>query len=437
MKQQQNQRIRYVLSGLILLVLFLNLLFTNYPLAEAQPLKGYTKPSVPVTLSAESWLDGSYQKYKEQAIADSSYMLPFLIRLHNEIEFYAFSKVHVQSIIQGQSGYLFDREDIAAYCGSDQVGTVFIEDQVRKLKFIEQQLKPYGKSIVVVLVPGKSSLLPEYLPANIPGPGRLTNLSQYVRQLETERVPFINFAAYFKRLKRSSSYPLFGKYAVHWSNYASTIASDSIIRYMEHLYGIDMTNCTWKTVKTQAAHGTDIDFLEALNLLHYPNLPKMGYPDYQYDLSEKQAKPPFLAIGDSYYWGLPEFQTPFSDYHFWFYNNEVYPETSVSSLFTYQLNLKAELAKHDIILFFASEANLKDLGWGAIDRIAQELKNPETIRFLHDDYTKKTQKIIQSIRGVPQWLQAITQKAAEKHISVDSMLTLDARWVYHQYEQKK
>lgn len=437
MKQQHNQLIRFALTGLILVVLFTNLLLNRYPLAEVQPLKGYTKPSVPVVLSVKSWMDGSYQKYKEQEIADSSYLLPFLIRLHNEIEFYAFSKVHVKSIIQGQSGYLYDHDDIAAYCGNDNVGSVYIEDQVRKLKFIEQQLKPYGKSVVVVLVPGKSSLLPEYLPLNIPGAGRVTNLSQYVHQLETENVPFINFAAYFKRMKRSASYPIFGKYAVHWSNYASAIASDSIIRYVEHLYSIDMANCTWKTVKTQVAHGTDVDFLEALNLLHYPTLPEMGYPQYQYDLNAKQAKPPFLAIGDSYYWGLPEFQTPFSDYHFWFYNNEVYPETSVSGLFTYQLNLKAELAKHDIILFFASEANLKDLGWGAIDRIAQELKNPETIHFLRDDYAKKTGDIIRDIRGVPQWLQAISQKAAEKHISVDSMLTLDARWVYHQYEQKK
>lgn len=434
---KQPQLIRSILTGVILAVLFLNLLLTQFPVFQVQPLKGYTQPSIPVTLTLKTWMDGSYQKYKEQEIADSSQLLPFLIRLHNEIEFYTFSKIHVKSIVQGQNGYLFDRDDIAAYCGSDNVGSVYIEDQVRKLKFIEEQLKPYGKTLVVVVVPGKSSLVPEYLPTTIGGPGRVTNLSQYIGQLKTEGVSYINFADYFKRMKRSSSYPIFGKYAVHWSNYASTIACDSIIRYVEHVYNIDLANCNWKEVKKQAAHGTDIDFLDALNLLHYPELPLMGYPEYQYDLNQRNAKPPFLAIGDSYYWGLPEFQTPFSNYHFWFYNNEVYPETSVLSLFTYQLDLKAELANHDIILFFASEANLKDLGWGAIDRIAQELKSPATINYLREDYRKKTGKIIQEMRGVPQWMQLISQKASEKHISVDSMLMLDARWVYHQYEQKK
>lgn len=429
--------LRYILTGVILTVLFINMLFTLFPVIQNEPLKGYTKPSIPVTLTLKSWMDGSYQKYKEQQIADSSEMLPFLVRLHNEIEFYTFSKVHVKSIVQGQNGYLFDRDDMSAYAGSDYVGSVYIEDQVRKLKFIEEQLKPYGKSLVVVIVPGKSSLSPEYLPTTMGGPGRVTNLSQYVRQLKTEGVSTINFADYFKRKKRSSSFPVFGKYSVHWSNYASAIAADSLIRYVEHLYSIDMVNCTWKEVKKQAAHGTDIDFLEALNLLHYPELPIMEYPNYRYELDNKNAKPPFLAIGDSYYWGLPEFQTPFSNYHFWFYNNEVYPESSVLSLFTYQLDLKAELANHDVIVFFASEANLKDLGWGAIDRIAQELKTPETVRYLHEDYNKKTGRIIQEMRGVPQWMQLISQKASEKHISVDSMLMLDARWVYHQYEQKK
>jgi hypothetical protein len=33
-------------------------------------------------------------------------------------------------------------------------------------------------------------------------------------------------------------------------------------------------------------------------------------------------------------------------------------------------------------------------------------------------------------------MKNIAQKAAEKHISLDSMLTLDAQWVLHQYEVK-
>jgi hypothetical protein len=56
-----------------------------------------------------------------------------------------------------------------------------------------------------------------------------------------------------------------------------------------------------------------------------------------------------------------------SNYHFWYYNKEIYPESATNWLSTEGLDLRDEIEKYDFIFILSTDANLPDFGWGFIE----------------------------------------------------------------------
>ena len=53
----------------------------------------------------------------------------------------------------------------------------------------------------------------------------------------------------------------------------------------------------------------------------------------------------------------------------------------------------------------------------------------DAIWVIEQDYKKKIDLKRKAIKEDPKWMNLIRQKAQERHLSVDSMITLDAIWV--------
>ncbi len=422
---------------MIMIVLFLPLVQTLFPVFELKPLNGYIQQLPETKLTVSNWLDGSYQKHEERYLMEHVGFREPLIRLHHQIDYSCFDIIHASTVFMGQNGYLYDQKHLEAYLGRDYIGDVSIKDKVNKLRFIQDKLAPYHKSVIVVFAPGKASFFPEHLPKGTPLPGFNTNIRGYLNEMKSQGIHTIDLFHYLKNEKENSHFPLMAKYGIHWSHYGSALATDSITKYMEHLYGIDLIDRSWTTAAEKPAHDTDIDLLVLLNLMKDPPLPKMGYPTTKIVAPKEKSKLPVLAIADSYFWGIDRFYYQyFTDYHFLSYNREVFPESSYSPVFAYQLDLKEQLAKHDVIIILATEANLSNLGWGFIEQTEQLLRDPATKSYLDDSYNRRLEFFKQGMRGDQNWMKNIAQKAAEKNISVEEMLTLDAQWVLHQYEVK-
>ncbi|MDH4474370.1 MAG: hypothetical protein QE487_17325 [Fluviicola sp.] len=421
----------------IMIVLLFPLVQTLFPVFDLKPLDGVIEEAPRVELTVSNWLDESYQKSEEKYLTQHFGFREFLIRLHHQIDYTCFDKINAPAVFEGQNGYLYDRKHLDAYLGRDFIGDVLIKDQVTKLRFIQDQLAPYHKSVIVVLAPGKASFYPEFLPKGSATQGYYTNIRGYLNELKSQGINYIDLYHYLKNEKKKATYPLFAKYGIHWSHYGAALANDSITSYLEHLYGVEIVDNSWSGVSLHPAYDTDIDLLVLLNLMKNPPLPEMAYPNIREIGVKERSKLPVLAIGDSYFWGIDRFFSRcFSNYHFWSYNMEVFPESSYSAVATYQLDLKEQLAKHDVILILATDANLSDLGWGFIDKAEKVLRDPATKRYLNNNYNRKLEFLKQGMRGDKNWMGNIAKKAAEKHISLDSMLTLDAQWVLHQYEVK-
>jgi len=228
----------------------------------------------------------------------------------------------------------------------------------------------------VVFAAGKGFYYTEYIPNQFKTKKILTNYAYYLKKTKELKINHIDFNDYFVKNKTKSKYPLYPQYGIHWSKYGMALAADSIIRYIENSRKIDMNNLGWKNVSVENPKEEDFDIEEGMNLLKRLKSFQMGYPQLQFEQDSLKAKPNVLMISDSFYWGMFNFgiSCVFDKSHFWYYNQEVYPETFTTPLTTDKVNLKKEIQDHDVIIIMATPATLPNFGWGSIERFYEILR---------------------------------------------------------------
>src|SRR3990167_7063072 len=77
--------LRKSLLVMIMIVLFLPLVQTLFPVFELKPLNGYIQQLPETKLTVSNWLDGSYQKHEERYLMEHVGFREPLIRLHHQI----------------------------------------------------------------------------------------------------------------------------------------------------------------------------------------------------------------------------------------------------------------------------------------------------------------------------------------------------------------
>jgi hypothetical protein len=193
---------RIGLLVIILFVLFAPILQELTGFFDLKPLNGFRKKTQEPELTYESWLSGDYQKESEKYLSENVGFHESLIRMTNQIDYSCFDQTHAHGMFVGQEGYLFDKKHLNAYLGNDFVGTDKIREQLTKLDFIQAQLKPFNKQIILVFAPGKVSFFPEYLPKNTAKRSVNTNIKTYLNELKSHQIPYIDFYHYFLRQKK-------------------------------------------------------------------------------------------------------------------------------------------------------------------------------------------------------------------------------------------
>lgn len=362
--------IRKILFLIILALLVIPYLQYKYNLIDIEPLKGAIVPTTEASLNTSTWFSGAYQPQQEKYINESFGFRNSFIRINNQISFSLFKKAEANGVVVGKENYLYEYGYIDAYYGTDFIGTDSIVSRMNKLKYIQDTLSKLNKSIVLVFAAGKGTFYPEYFPNKLKTKQGITNYETYVQQARKLRINYIDFNSYFVSQKHTSKYPLYPQYGIHWSNYGICLAADSIVKYIEKIRHIDMPNFYWNKVENDNPKEGDYDIADALNIMVKLHSFKMAYPQIEFENDSGKTKPSVLVIADSFYWGMfgkGIITRSFSENHFWFYNKEVYPSSDGVSLTTDQLNLKDEIAKHDVIIIMCTEAKLPKLGWGFIE----------------------------------------------------------------------
>ena len=432
-----NIKIRGGLFFGIMLILIVPFFQEKFHLMELAPLKGsVTAPQEPV-FSFNGWFTGEFQEQQENYLNEAFGFRNLFVRINNQIAFSLFNKAKANGVIIGKNNYLYEENYIKAYYGTDFIGNDSISHRMQKLRFIQEVLAKQNKNIILVFAAGKGSFYPEYFPDHVKREKGITNYEKHIELARSLGLNFIDFNKFFIENKNKSKYPLYPQYGIHWSYYGMSLAADSIIRYIEKMRNIDMPDLFWDKIEMAPPKISDYDIADGMNIKFRLKTFDMAYPNLQIQASEGKTRPSVLMISDSYYWDMFNFgiSKAFTNDHFWYYNNQVYPNSFKSPVETSQLDLRAQIAQHDVIIIMATEANLPGFGWGFIEN-AYNLLNNNSVSGVDAGFQEKLLVLREYIKSDKNWMEEITKKAAKRKISVDSMITLDATWQI-QNDQKK
>jgi hypothetical protein len=422
--------LRKILLFLLVGVLFFPLVQSRFELISIKPLNGAFIAAADTSFSIEGWFTGKYQAKKEKYLNENFGFRNPAVRLNNQVDFSLFAKTNVSKFVIGQQGCVYAKEHLDAYTGKDFIGEDSIRCRMQRLKFVQDTLAKMGKTFLLVFAPGKASFYPEYFPAQYSNaPVEKNNYRVHLKQSKELGVNYIDFNKYFIDNKYTSKYPLYPlKFGIHWSDYGTCVAMDSLVKYLEKKRNIDLPDFYWKEIKTATARNIDIDIVPAMNLLYFSSQDTMAYPRLMVQSAKGKKLPRIMTIGDSFYATLYNkgFTKAFSRNHFWYYNKSL-----VDLKPTRNIPLEEEIRNSDVILIVSTEANLKDMSWGFIDD-AYNLYAKGT-----RPYYDATLPMINYIKTDAAWMKSIQDKAAAKGIPTDSMLYLDVKWMLDEEAKKQ
>lgn len=419
----------------ILIVLVFPAIQKEYPVFHIKKLDGDFVLAEKPAFEWTDWFDGSFQMAYDKYLEDHIGFRDFLVRLTNQIDYTFFRIPHAEGVVIGKNDQLIEADYIRAYTGEDFIGEKYIDEKIRKLKFIQAYLKK-EKNIDLVLVfePGKASFYPEFIPDKyLDQVWDNTNYDTFLEKSIAYNVDFIDFRSYFISLKGKTQYPLYPQYGIHWSTYGMTFAADSLISYIKSIRQTDLPDYAIDSLQiTVSANRADYDAGRALNLLfRLPEKEQLAYPAYKFDTIEDKEKPMVLAVGDSYYWNIFNTGIPknlFQNEAFWYFYKQIFPDSYFEPKQVADIDLKSEIEKQDVILLMITGRFLFKFGWNFIEDV-YKLYGPTSAYDKIHDYKS-------NICNYNVWFTNIINDAKERNISVDSMLTLTAEYVYGQEDME-
>lgn len=419
----------------VIFALFLPIIQQTVPVIKLTELNGYFEKNNYAPFSIETWFSGEYQKNTEKYLNENFGFRNLFVRTYNQIQYSLFNTPKANSVLLGKKNYLYEKAYINAYFGSDFIGNDSIKKKVQKLKEIELALKKSNTDLIIVLAPGKASYYPEYIPESLIEEKKTTNYEVYQKELKQQNLSFVDFNKWFRDMKDTSSYPLFPKTGIHWSNYGETLAADSLIKFVQKkrdtlLPSLKITGINF----SNKAKYSDNDIEKGMNLLFPIPIEKMAYPDFEI-INKEYKKPKVIVVSDSYYWGMFNWgisDRVFTNGKFWYYNEQIYPDSYETPLKVSNVNIKNELEQVDVVILMSTDANLYKFAFGFIEQAHASIYSGKKV------LTKKEERIkdyISAIKATPKWLQSVKEDAEKENIPLDEKIIRMAKYMVWKEEQ--
>jgi len=372
---EKQTKIKQYLFGGIMILLLLPMLQASLNIFELEPLKGAIETFEKPEFTFETWKSGEYQKNYEKYVNNNFGFRSTLIRFNNQQAYSFYNEAKANGVVIGKEGYLFEKNYLKAYLGTDYIGKKAIESQVFKLRKIQDTLQKLNKDLLMIFAPGKGTFFPEYLPDYCVKQKRdKTNYSGYLAAMNSQKINYLDFNQWFLNMKSKSKYPLYGKAGIHWSKYGEYLAADSIIEVIGKMRKTEMTKLVLNKLEVKEVNEQgDYDIGEGMNLFFMMDTYPMAYPTLQYEKPKsKQKAPKVLVVSDSYFWGMFNLgisKEVFADGQFWFYNQEIYPDSYESPKNVKDIDIQLEVEKNEVVVLICTDANLFKFAFGFVDQL--------------------------------------------------------------------
>jgi hypothetical protein len=375
--------IKNLLFCLIMAILIFPLFFQLFEGTITYKLKGYKAPPKKVTLDVNTWLDGSWQKYAEAYSQDKLQARHFLIRLNNQLKFSLFDKLNANGVERGRNDFYFERRYINAYLGTNFQGDAHYVEKVEKLQELTDTLKAHGIEMLFVIAAGKASFMPENIPEKyLPIKKGKNNYEAFTEQLKKSSIPFLDLNQYLSDMKDTATYPLYTKGNIHWSFYAISFVTDTLVQVIENQ--LDKGLPAYVTSPVEVAYEptfyTEGGIFKSLNLYWTEIKDTFAYRNFVVDEASLKDKyrPKVWVVGDSYYGTLRTYEIPqhFFDESatFFYYNQSVVNQKDKNyKPGTIKDNIE-KIEEQDLLIFFTTDAGIPGCSWGAEEEILKYYK---------------------------------------------------------------
>ena len=404
----------------------------KYNLFELKPLKGSTNP-VEVKFNFENYKNNTFQSQVNDYLRYNFGFRELLIRFYNQYTWDFYKKVENKTVFFGKDNWLFfydhllDHYESITYKYADsceEMGSIFERD-ARLTYCLQKILKEYGVTLFVGIAPSKDQLYSEFLPENKQF-GRQpcqTSYDFYERRLREIGVNCIDINAIFKGLMDSVDYPLFYKSSSHYSLVSAAYQTDTLIRYMENISGLNMVNVECGEFKVGAVQDIDRDMENLFNLMRPIEKTDYYYVDVKSIPDSNAIKPRWLTVGDSFFWNLIN-QIPrheiFTKTPYWYYNKEIYFDPGHN--YTSDVDMLTELLSVDFVMLYWCPINMYDLEHDFL------IKAIESLCFEDNTNQPDKDKLIQYIMTDEKWYNSIVEQAESRGLSIDEMLSRTAEY---------
>lgn len=365
---------KIILLVLILFVMLVPLIQTQFKILREPLLFGSFTKAVDTTLTLTNWFDKTYQNHKEKYLNEDFGLRNYFVKLNNQVSYSLFEEIHVGDVFRGKKNYLYSYKFYNSFSGRQYKGEAHIDSVFQALQTLNEKLNAENKKLLICFTPCKESFYPEFLPDTFLSKVKSHSYySAYKERLLKSNIPFLDYQAYFQKLKSTAPYPLFTQGAVHWTTYGAYIALDTLLKRVAFETSKKINLFKIKAVElSDTARYSDDDISKAFNLLQNLNSQKLAYPsvDFTYN-NDSCYKPKVLLIGDSFYYGLNNTWIPsrlFSkESYFLYYYRQAFAHDGRPDQDVTNLNMEKELSNTDIVILFFSIGTLDNFPYGATD----------------------------------------------------------------------
>lgn len=376
-----NRLLKYLLLLTVLAVLFFSIGQNMFDFLPKWKLNGSFDPAPDADFSWDAWFDGSYQPPKEKWLNEQIGAREYLIRLRNQYYFSTFHIAKANGVIPCKNGVLVDQGYADAFYGNDFAGHEFLTERLRGWKHVQEGLDSLGVKAFLTLAPGKASFFEEDFPEFLKQEHRPMTNYQFIRDWGSANdLNILDLKRLFHLWNDTSTYPLFPKGGIHWSEYAAAHVCDTLRGYIQSQTNRPLQKFWFDINVSDTARGGDNDIADGMNLIFTPKKERLAYPVRYFGEDSTIVPTKFLVIADSYYYAL--IYSGFADRvcsygGFWYYFRQAEPGHMFSSTNVEELNLLEELKKQDVLMLLMTEPQMQRFGWGSVEKL-EEVLFPES-----------------------------------------------------------
>ncbi len=167
-----------------------------------------------------------------------------------------------KDVIAGTDGWLFYKDSLADFQGTDPMTERQLFDVAHSLSMVQEYAHKNGSKFAFVAAPNKNSLYGEYMPYYYqPFRKNKSNLERLTEYLKAEQVNYIDLYKCFQ----SDNRILYHKTDSHWNNEGAALAAGKILSGLEKK----------QPAYTDRAYTARKDFQGDLDHMLYPALPEL------------------------------------------------------------------------------------------------------------------------------------------------------------------